>query len=198
MIDLRTRQFATLKYGDPLGYLVELRNVELQVVASSTPERVRSLRTQGLKPEREMRDAAIFCVGMSERIGFDVLFAPFEDQDFDFVATWTDGQGTTKFCPVQLKEVVPPHLNSGATIQAVVDGLAHYSDSADVTFAIKFNQQGQFDPAALIIPGNLQIGGLWIFGALSPDQSELVLLGDFLGKEGAPFGTKFSYPVSID
>ena len=77
-----------------------------------------------------MRDAAIFCVGMSERIGFDVRFAPVEDQDFDFIATWFDGEGMRNYCPVQLKEVAPPHLNAGATIRAVVDGLARYADSA--------------------------------------------------------------------
>lgn len=195
---MRVRQFAALRYGDPRGFLVELRNLEWQVAASTTPEQIKSLRTQGLKPEREMRDAALFCVGVSERIGFDVRFAPFEDQDFDFVATWTDGEGTRRYCPVQLKEVVPPQLNSDATVQAVVDGLVHYSDAADLTVAIKLNQQGQFDPGALILPANLRIGGLWIFGALSPDQSEFYLWGDCLGKSNAPFGTRFSYPAQID
>ena len=144
-----------------------------------------------------MRDAAIFCVGMSERIGFDVRFAPVEDQDFDFIATWFDGEGMRNYCPVQLKEVAPPHLNAGATIRAVVDGLARYADSADVTVAIKINRPARFDPAELQLPANLRIGALWIFAGLSADQSEFGLWGDFLSRTDAPLGTRFSYPLLI-
>ncbi len=197
MENVRLRQFAKLAYGDPRGFLAALRRLEWAVAASPTPERIKTLRTQGLKPEREMRDAAIFCVGMSERIGFDVRFAPVEDQDFDFIATWFDGEGMRNYCPVQLKEVAPPQLNAGATIQAVVDGLARYADSADVTVAIKFNRPSRFDPAELKLPANLRIGGRWIFAGLSADQSEFGLWGDFLSKTNAPLGTRFSYPLPI-
>jgi hypothetical protein len=194
MNSVRLREFSGLKFGDPRGFLRELREVELLVTASPTPEKIKTLRTQQLKPEREMRDAAIFCVGMSERIGVDVRFAPVEDQDFDFIATWLESEGTRNYCPVQLKEVVPEHLNANATIQAVVDKLVHYVDSADMTVAIKLNRVGQFDLSELQIPANLRIGGLWIFAALSADQSEFGLWGDFLNAIDAPYGTRFSYP----
>ena len=197
MENVRLRQFAKLAYGDPRGFLAALRNVEWAVAASATPERIKTLRTQGLKPEREMRDAAIFCVGISERIGFDVRFAPVENQDFDFIATWFDGDATRHYCPVQLKEVAPPHLNAGATFQAVVDSLTRYADSADVTVAIKINRPGRFDPAELKLPANLRIGGLWIFASLSADQSEFGLWGDFLSRTDAPRGTRFSYPLPV-
>ena len=197
MEKVRLRQFAKLAYGDPRGFLAALRSLEWAVVASPTPEQIKTLRKQGLKTEREMRDAAIFCVGMSERIGFDVRFAPVEDQDFDFIATWFDGEGMRNYCPVQLKEVAPPHLNPDTTIQAVVDGLARYADSTDVTVAIKINRPGRFDPSELKLPANLRIGGLWFFAGLSADQSEFGLWGDFLSKTDAPLGTRFSYPLPI-
>jgi len=193
MDNVRRRQFAKLAYGDARGFLAALRKVECMVAASPTPERIKTLRTRELKPEREMRDAALFCVGISERIGFDVWFAPVEEQDFDFVATWLDSERMRHYCPVQLKEVVPPHLNAGATIKAVVDSLARYPDSVDVTVAIKINRPGRFDPAELKLPANLRIGGLWIFGGLSADQSEFGLWGDFLNQAEAPFGTRFSF-----
>ena len=69
MEKVRLRQFAKLAYGDPRGFLAALRRLEWAVAVSPTPERIKTLRTQGLKPKREMRDAAIFCVGISERIG---------------------------------------------------------------------------------------------------------------------------------
>lgn len=197
MDNMRLRQFEKLTYGDPRGYLAALRKLEWAVAASPTPERIKTLRTQGLKPEREMRDAAIFCVGISERISCDVRFAPIENQDFDFITTWIDGDATRHFCPVQLKEVAPPHLNACATVQAVVDSLTRYPDSADLTVAIKINRPGRFDPAELKPPANLRIGGLWIFGGLSADQSEFGLWGDFLSKAGTPLGTKFSYPLPV-
>lgn len=197
MEKVRLRQFAKLAYGDPRDFLATLRNLEWAVAASPTADPIRTLRTQGLKPEREMRDSAIFCVGISERIGFDVWFAPVEDQDFDFIATWFDGDATRHYCPVQLKEVAPPHLNAGATIQEVVDSLTRYVDSADVTVAIKINRLGRFDPEELRLPANLRIGGLWIFASLSADQSEFGLWGDFLGKTDAPQGTRFSYPLPV-
>lgn len=197
MNNIRVRQFATLKYGDPRGFLRELRKLESTVAASPTPERIRTLRTQALKPEREMRDAAIFCVGLSERIGFNVGLASSEDQDFDFVTSWLDSDATRHFCPVQLKEVAPPHLNALGSIQAVVDNLTRYVDSADVTVAIKINRPGRFDPAKLRLPANLRIGGLWIFGSLSADQSEFGLWGDFLSSAEDPRLTNFFYPLPV-
>ena len=192
---MRVRQFTKLEYGDPKGFLIALRELEPGVAASQLPERIRTLRTQRLKPSREMRDAALFCFGMSERIGFDIRFAPVEDQDFDFIATWSEGEGQRNYCPVQLKEVAPSNLNSAATVQAVVDGLGRYVDSADLTVAIKINRSERFDPQELRLPRNLRIGGLWIFAALSADQSEFGLWGDFLSKADPPFGTSFLYPM---
>jgi hypothetical protein len=134
--------------------------------------------------------------GVSDRIGCDIQFAPVQDQDFDFIATWSAGE-LRNFCPIQLKEIVPPHLNKLTTVQTVVDGLARYSDSTDVTVAVKLNQPGRFEPEKLKIPDNLRIGGLWIFGALSTDQSEFGLWGDFLNRIDPPFGTRFSYPSPV-
>ena len=190
---VRIRHFAKLNYGDPLSFLAGLRKFEYAVAASPTPDRIKTLRTNGLKSEREMRDAALFCVGMSRNLETDVWFAPVEEQDHDFVTTWRTGD-TQHFCPVQLKEVVPQHLNPNASVQAVLDKLSHYADSSDVAVAIKFNQQGRFDPAAVVIPRDLAIGTLWVFGALSEDQSEFGLWGDFLTTGSATVGIRYPYP----
>jgi hypothetical protein len=88
-------------------------------------------------------------------------------------------------------------LNARATLQEVVYGLARYADSIDVTVAIKINRPCRFDPAELKLPANLRIGGLWIFAALSADQSEFGLWGDFLSNTDAPFGIRFLYPLLI-
>jgi hypothetical protein len=190
---VRIRHFAKLNYGNARTFLAGLRKIEIAVAASDSPESIKSMRTNSLKREREMRDAALFCVGMSHNLGVDVWFAPVEEQDHDFVATWRTGE-TQHFCPVQLKEVVPKHLNANASIQGVLDKLPHYCDSADLSVAIKFNQCGRFDPTEITVPKNLRIGGLWVFGALAEDQSTWGLWGDFMQTRAATLG--ISYPYS--
>lgn len=190
---VRIRHLAKLEYGNPRSFLADLRALEYTVSASAISERVKSLRTNNLKPEREMRDAALFCVGMSHNLGVEVWFAPVEDQDHDFVATWRIND-TQHFCPVQLKEVVPRHLNQNASIQEVIGKLSHYADSHDVSVAIKFNQVGRFDPAQISVPANLRIGGLWVFGACSEDQTTWALWGDFLQTGRETLGISYPYP----
>ena len=77
---------------------------------SDLPEAVRTLRTNSLREWKEAREAALFCVGMSERMGTPIRLAKSENHDYDFVATWLKDD-TRHFAPVQLKEVVPSHIN---------------------------------------------------------------------------------------
>jgi hypothetical protein len=69
-----------------------------------------------------MREGCIFCHGMGVILGREFLVAQAEEQDYDVVARW-DGMDTVHFVPIQIKEVVPAHLNPTASVQAVVDGL---------------------------------------------------------------------------
>ena len=194
MDKIRARRFGLLEYGDPRGFLVELRKLEIGIAENEMPDRVRRFRTNGLKPEREMRDAALFCLGMSERLGLQVRFAPVEEGDFDFVASWSLDD-VVHYCPVQLKEVVPEDMNSNASIEVVLESLKKYSDSKDVTVAIRLNNSARFDPAALKVPTTLAIGGMWVFGSVSRDQSKWALWGDFLRPGAVPFGIGFDYPT---
>jgi len=193
MDTIRLRHFAKLQYGSARKILVALRELEYDIALSETPDRIKALRTNGLKSEREMRDAALFCLGMSYNLSTEVWFAPVEEQDYDFVASW-EIAGIQHFCPVQLKEVVPTHLNPQASVQGIVEALLHYADSPDVAVAIKFNQRGHFDPATIVLPENLRIGALWVFGGLTEDQSEFGLWGDFLKTGAAAIGIRFPYP----
>lgn len=180
-----------LKFQDPARFLADLREIEIEIATSQTPNCIRNLRTNKLKEAREQRQAALFCYGMGQRIGQTVFFAAHEDQDYDFVASWVI-QGNQCFAPVQLKEVVPQSLNPLASIQTVIKGLDKYSDSAGLTVAVHLNQAGRFEPSSLQ-PLRLQIASLWVFGSASPDQSQWILWGNFT--ELDPYGTRFNYPV---
>jgi len=185
---LRTAE--KLTFVDPTPYLIQLRRVEIEVALSDTPPKIKALRTNSLKAVREQREAALFCHGMGERLGRKVYFSAQEDQDHDFIASWIDGE-ERHFAAVQLKEVVPLKTNPQASIEAIVAGLAKYTDSDRLSVAIHLNQEGRFEPALLQVP-KLRIGSLWVFGCVAPDQSHWNLWGNFT--ESEPYGTQFSYP----
>jgi len=186
----RLRALQQLKYQDPRPFLIRLRQIEPTIASSNLPSKAKSLRTNSLKWSRELRQAALFCYGMSQRIGQPVLLAPSESQDFDFVASWVVGD-SQHLAPVQLKEVVPHDLNQTASIQEVVDGLTKYVDSEDLTVAIHLNQNSTFQPTKLVIP-SLRIAALWVFAAITADQTKWALWGNFLE---SPEGTQFEYPT---
>lgn len=178
-----------LSYRDPEVALRELRDIELLAAGLDISPQVRHLRKNDLKGPREYRQAALFCLGMSRNLGVPVRFCPVEASDYDFIATWEE-QVVRHFAPVQLKELVPESLNSTATVQAIIDGLAKYSSSS-LTVGIFLNRQDTFVPQDLKIPP-LRIGALWFVFAIAPDQSEWVLYGNALGQAHA---TTFAYPA---
>ena len=130
-----------------------------------------------------MRDAALLCVGIGERFGVQVRLSPTEDEDFDFVATWSTND-KQHICPVQLKEVAPEDLNPKSSISGVLASLAKYPDARELTVAIRLSQTAHFEPSSLTVPTNLTLGGLWVFGCVSEDQSKWAVWGDFAGANG--------------
>ncbi|MDX2239037.1 MAG: hypothetical protein NW203_15850 [Hyphomonadaceae bacterium] len=191
---IRLRECSRLKFEHAASCLIALRKLEVTIAPCDIDERVKTLRTNGLKPYREMRDAALFCTGMSKLLSTDVWFAPFEANDYDFVTTWKSGD-TQHFCPVQLKELVPKSLNANASIGIITDKLSHYASAEDLVVVIKLNQIGRFDLSKLTIPENARFGGLWVFGSVTEDQSKFALWGDFLQTGSATEGIIFDYPT---
>ena len=112
---------------------------------------------------------------MSQRIDRRIYLCPEESQDYDFVASYVVDEKPYLF-PVQLKEVVPDSLNATSSVQEIIRSLSKYVDSKDLTVAIYLNRQVDFDPKNLVVPP-LRIGALWVFGAISPDQSVWGLWG---------------------
>ena len=185
---LRTAE--KLNYVDPTVYLRLLRTSEIKIALSDTQPKVRSLRTNSLKVAREQREAALFCQGMSERLGHKVYFATQENQDYDFIAKWIVGE-ESHYAVVQLKELVPIETNPQATMETLIKSLAKYTDSKDLTVAIHLNQRCRFEPFLLRLP-SLNIASIWVFGCVTPDQSGWSLWGNFT--ESEPYCTQFAYP----
>jgi hypothetical protein len=190
MANDRTRSFSKLKYRDPRATLIELRRIETTVVASDAPFKVKNLRTRELRPLRELREACLFCYGMTACTGQEFGVAHAEAQDYDAVATWEVGD-LRSFAPIQMKEVPPHEVNPVASIQRVIEGLKKYVDSPDLTVAIHLNRAVRgFNPTEIVVPP-LKLAALWMFGAITADQSRWAIWGNFLDVHE---GREFSYP----
>jgi hypothetical protein len=185
------RTFGKLKYRDPRPFLVRLRKFGVALSASATAKRIGNLRTNQLKPDRELREAAIFCYLVGQRIGTKVGLAPGEEQDYDFVAAWTD-QNQTCYAPVQLKELPPEATAPGATLQGIISDLGQYTSSGELVVAIHLNREITFNTSALPIPP-LGIAELWAFGATTQDQNTWALWGDLLR---SPTVSYHAYPAA--
>jgi hypothetical protein len=183
------RAAAGLDYENPSDCLVRLRSLEIEVALSDLPYKVKSLRINSLKEARELRSAALFCYGLGQRLGHTVFFARGESQDYDFIASWVIGT-KQHILPVQLKELVPHELNSDSNLPTLIQSLKKYTDSTDLTVVIHLNRQTRFESADIQCT-SLNIGGLWVFGAATLDQSEWNLWGNFIEE---PFVSRFSYP----
>jgi hypothetical protein len=188
---IRLRELQRRDYRDPANFLKQLRDLEPKLREEVRDPRVRQLRTNGLREWREARLGALFCHGMTERIGQKIFLSKGEFEDADCVASWTVGD-EKHFAPIQIKEVVPAHCNSNSTLDEVIGSLSKYKDADDLTVLIHLNRVGRFNPASVSIPAGLRIAALWVLASSSPNQSKWWLCGDFLE---TPEGSEFEYPA---
>jgi len=184
------RQWTTLEYRSAKDFLINATPIRAQLSSSDVDDRIRNLRTNGLKSVRELWQACLFAHGIGFSVlGTEIFLAPVEDQDFDCVAQYIIGD-TRHYTPIQLKELVPDNLNPDATLQVEIDKLGKYVDSHDLVVAIYLNRQFHLELESIRIP-DLKIAELWLFGAISPNRSEFMLWGNML-KDPASY--RYQYP----
>ncbi len=184
-------EWTKLTYHDPEKVLKGLREIEPFFIQNAPNEKIRTLRTQTLKPHLEGRQGALFCLGLSKVVGEKIHFARHEQADYDIV-TMFKHENELVFTPVQLKELVPEKLNPTATFEAELEKLSRkYVRSTNLVVAFHLNRRGRFDADKVRIP-KLNISELWVFGAQSPDQRQWFLIGDLL--KNASLST-FEYPI---
>jgi hypothetical protein len=185
------REWQTYEYYDSRQILVKLGAVEGRLAGLPIDSKVRSLRTRSLRPYNEKRQAALFCYGMSCLLGVPVSYAHVEGEDFDCVACWRIEE-TLHFCPIQLKELVPPNVNPHVALETELAKLkGRYADSRDLTVAVYLNRPLRLE-APPRLPEDLNLGALWVYGASRPDRSMLVMYGDLLSE---PTMYEYAYPV---
>jgi len=163
-------------YFDPQVVLPRIHEVRLQLKSSSLPEKVKSLRTNHLKHEREAWDAAVFCYLMSKVLDVKMQFCCVEDADYDCIFTWQDSK-RQYYTPVQLKELVPTHKNPTCSLDSIINSLQKYADSEDLMVGIKLNRNIQVNFSEIKLP-TLGVGEIYCFGATRADESRWALIGD--------------------
>jgi len=183
------REWQVLKYLEPRNVLLKFDQFEGQIADQDLPEDVRSLRVRSLRPAHYLRQAALFCYGMSHTSRLRVEFALLEDRDIDCVTRWMDGD-TLHYCPVQLKELVPAHVNASVDLVAELGKLSKYADARDLVVAFYVNREVHLS-FPMSVPAKIGVSELWFYGATSPDRRQWMLYGDVLG---TPTRYEFEYP----
>lgn len=173
-----SKEWITYKYYDPCIVLPKLHQLRVQLSTSNTPTKIRNLRTNKLKSEREAWDVAVFCYLMSKVMGRKIYFSRNEAADYDSVFFWED-EISPCFAPVQMKELVPENINPRATLESIIKSLEKYVDSPDLVIGIKLNQRNSFDFSKVDV-SKLSVGGVWCFGSITQDESKWGLFGDLL------------------
>ncbi len=172
------REWFSYEYFDPKIVLPELRKIREEISETETPIKIKALRTNKLKRERESWDAAVLCHLLSLALKKDILFSREERSDYDSIFTWYEGE-VQHFAPVQLKELVPAHTNPDANLQEIINSLSKYSGTDDLIVGIKLNRRETIEFSELDTSG-LQIREIWMFGATTESQSHWSLFGEVL------------------
>jgi hypothetical protein len=189
-MNVRARQWRQLEFRDPALILSGLRALARTVNLAEVSEDLRSLRRRDVRKYGEGRQAALLCYGLKCKQGVHIDFALVEESDYDFVAAYKLDD-VNHFVPVQLKELVPSHINPAADLQAELDKIAKYTDSRDLVVAFYLNRTGRIDFSTLRLPHGI-VHELWFFWASAPDQSTWTVYGNMLSAN--PSAHEFQYP----
>jgi hypothetical protein len=185
------RRWRALPYRDARVDLVNLGRLQGLLDKAGTSPVLDDLRNHELKKYLEMRQAALFTYLVGETMQSATIgYAMYEDADHDCIIRWRESRRNC-YVAVQLKEIVPVHLNPKADLSAELEKQAKkYTSSSHTVAAFHVNQSGLLDFSRIRKP-DATFSEIWLYGALSPNQSQWFLFGDLL-KE--PKLYEFSYP----
>jgi hypothetical protein len=168
-----------------------MHEIESSVLKSRPSYPVRSLRTNKLRQWSDRRIAALFAYGMSQRMpGFWFDFAGVERSDHDAVIRHYNEE-VCIFTPIQIKELVPKHVNENSTIEEILSGLIKYRNSPDLVVVLYLNRTMKIRLHP-ISSKHIHLGGLYFIGAASPNKRHWCLMGDLM--QSAEI-SRFEYPT---
>jgi hypothetical protein len=185
------RKWRALPWRDPRADLVNLGRAQAELVRRGISVTHDDLRQHALKPFLENKQAALFAHFVGEAVlKAPIAYAMIEEEDFDCVL-WCKADGRSRYARVQLKEVVPPHLNPNATIESELATLSKYPTSAQTIVAVHVNQEGPLVFSSIAKPAT-SVVEIWLYSALAADQSRWFLYGNLLDR---PQGFEIPWPI---
>jgi hypothetical protein len=193
---ITTRKWRSLEWRNPRADLVNLGLKTAEFSRRGILVTHDDLRRRELKSHLERKQAALFAYSVSHAIlRAPIAYAMIEDEDYDCVLWWKEGGkrgGRSHYARVQLKEIVPPHINPNATIDSELAKLGKYATSKQTLVAVHVNQEGPLVWSALSKPAT-SVAEIWLYAALAPDQSRWFLYGDLIN---GPQGFEIPWPTS--
>lgn len=188
------RKWSKLDWRHPQFDLYALGVLQAQLENQGVQPTTDDLRRRELKQSLEQKQAALFSYFIGHSVlRSPILYAMCEDEDFDCVVQWV-ADGQKRCAPVQLKEIVPPHINPNATIDGELAKLGKYSTSGNTIFAVHLNQPGLIEYSAIKKP-ETAAGEVWLYSSLAADQSLWFLYGDLLER---PNWYEIPWPTTIE
>ena len=186
------RKWEKLAYRDARADLVNLGRLQGAMDKAGDSPTLADLRNHELKKYLEIRQAALFTYFVGQVVvRAPIGYAMYEDEDYDCIIRWRE-QRRNCYVAVQLKEIVPTHLNPKADVDAELAKVAKkYTASKSTIVAFHLNQSGLLDFANVKKPATT-CSEIWFYGALSPNQSQWFLFGNLL-KE--PALHEINYPT---
>lgn len=193
---ITARKWRALDWHNPCADLVKLGLAAGEFERRGIPFTHDDLRRREFKAYLERKQAALFAYFVSDAIlKIPIAYAMIEDQDYDCILWWKEGgkkEGRSHYSRVQLKEIVPPHINPNVTIEVELVKLGKYATSEQTVVAVHVNQEGPLIWSEIAKP-ETSVPEIWLYAALTPDQSRWFLYGNLLNRSQ---GFEISWPTT--
>jgi len=189
---IAARKWSKLDWRDPRADLVNLGRLHAELLRDGISVTHDDLRRHELKQHLERKQGALFAHFVGQTfLKAPIAYAMVEDEDYDSVL-WFTVNGQNRYSRVQLKEVVPPTINSNATIESELAKLSKYPTSGQTLVAVHVNREGWLDFSSIKKP-ETSVAEIWLYSTLAQDQSLWLLYGSLLDR---PQGYEIPWPTT--
>ena len=178
---MKNPAWASLKYMNPTKLLLGMDKMFDESGIKKYRNASDILLARPVRDIAEDRRCAIFCHGAGQVLGTQILFAPLESADYDYVGAYRRNGAVHTF-PIQLKQLVPDRLNSSTSLQREISKLSKYANAEDLVVAIHINRKVRIRPQELDTSG-LNIKEIWLYGQLQSGANTWLLFGNLMAAE---------------
>ena len=178
---MKNSAWASLKYMNPTKLLLGMDKMFDDSGIKKYKHATDILLDRRVRDIAEDRRCAIFCHGAGQALGTEILFAPYESADYDYVGAYKHNGSVLTF-PIQLKQLVPDRLNASTSLQREISKLSKYTDAQDLVVAIHVNRKVHIKPQELDTSG-LKVKEIWLYGHLQDDTNTWLLLGNLMAAQ---------------